>query len=323
MPTDAEFIDQVITNAIATANEFSGLVATSADRIIQETNAVTSTGYDYYRVDPVITAVEPAVPDVENASITYEAQFDKLVALMSSKLAGFFVDFYPLDSDAFDEATAWLVNSITNGGTGIKPEIEAQIWQRAKDRIIVESIRTEKQITSGYAARGFVLPSGAMLNQVQQARFAASAQISEASREVATKQAEMEVENIRFAVGKAIDSRAQAMNAAADYIRALMSAPDAAAKIAGLDADAKARMISATSDLYRARLTRDQLVINAQSDRMKVGEHFETWMHDHLQNKIDSKVRAAASAADVYGATAQAALASINAIAGSSTSSFA
>lgn len=323
MATDAEFIDQVITNAMATANDFTDLAAASAQQIIKETEGVTATAYNYYQQDPIITASEPDVPDVENASLTYEAQLDKLVNLMSSKLSGFFADFYPLDSDAFDDATAWLVNSITNGGTGIKPEIEAQIWQRAKDRILNEATRTEKQITSGYAARGFVLPAGAMLNQVQQARFAASGQISEASREVAVKQAEMEVENIRFAVGKAIDSRAQAMSAASDYIRALMSAPDAAARMALLDSDAKARMISATSDLYRARLSRDQLVINAQSDRMRVGEHFETWMHDHLQNKIDSKVKAAAAAADVYGSTAQAALASINAIAGSSTSSFA
>lgn len=208
-----------------------------------------------------ITAIEPSVPVTEDATLTFEAQRDKIIALLSVQLGDFFNKYYPLAADAFDEATNWLVNSITLGGTGISPAVEDQIWQRGRDRVIADGLRAESQTQNEFAMRGFSLPSGALAARLQQVRFEQLSKTQEQSRDAAIKQADMTVENLRFAVDQAIKSRIAAMQAAADYIRSLMSGIDSAAKVASINSDAKARMYAATADLYRARLSRDELAM--------------------------------------------------------------
>jgi len=332
--TDAELIKEVITNALETAEEYTLRAGAEAQNIMaiatgrniptgpnQWTDRPSATA-DYVSFKARIEAIEPAVPEVENSTFTYEAQLDKLVRLLSAELAGFFNQYYPLTADGFDEATNWLVNAITNGGTGIRAEIEAQIYQRGRERLLIEGARLENKIASADAARGFVLPSGSMIAQRQEARFATLGAAGEQATTIATKQAEMEIANIRFAIEQVMDSRKSAMAAAADYIRAIASAPDSAARMASLNADAKARMMSATADMYRARLTRDQLVIGSETARMQTSASWGMGQLADAQNRIDAQVRAVISAADVYAKTASAALASLNAIASTTTSSF-
>jgi hypothetical protein len=270
-----------------------------------------------------LTAVEPAVPEVENSTLTFEAQRDQIIALLSDELAGFFNQYYPLAADAFDEATNWLVNSITVGGTGISPAVEDQIWQRDRDRVIADGARIESQTFNEFASRGFDLPPGAMAARLQEVRFAQLSKTQEHSRDAAIKQAEMEVENLRFAVDAAIKSRMGAMKAAADYIGSLMSGIDAASRVASVNSDAKARMMAATSDLYRARLARDELAMKIplanQDATLKV-----TGMNmDGYYKGADIFANGAIASAEGWARGAAASLAAVNAIVSESQNSFA
>ena len=147
-----------------------------------------------------LSAVEPGVPNVENTITTYEAQRDFLVQLMTDKLTEFFTIYYPLNTDGYDEGMDWLINTITNGGTGINPAVENQIWQRGRDRLIAEGERADSQTLLQFAQRGFSLPSGAMTKLLQANRFEQLQKLQEQSRDVAIRQAEIELENLRFAV---------------------------------------------------------------------------------------------------------------------------
>jgi hypothetical protein len=305
-------VDQIIANAIATANEQVALADAAADAAIDASNGYSSSG-----VDPIVfnlTAVEPDVPSVVNGTQTYESQLDRLVELASSQFALFFTTYYPLAADAFDEATNWLVNTITNGGTGISAAVEEQIWQRGRDRVIAEGTRASSQIVADFAGRGFSIPPGAMAGKLKELRLTQQQANNSFSRDVAVKQAEIEIETIRFAVGKAIESRAFAMQAAADYIRAIMSAPDAAARVAVINSDVQAKMISATSDLYRARLSRDELVLKSQEANLDANVKANAIDVNAFYQGIDARVRAAVGAAGVYGNAAGAALSSLNSL---------
>jgi hypothetical protein len=237
-------------------------------------------------------------------------------------LARFYVTYYPLASDAFDEATNWLVNTITVGGTGISPAVEDQIWQRGRDRVIADGQRVENQTLDGFAGRGFSIPPGALVASLQSVRFEQLLKTQEFSRDVAIKQADIEVENLRFAIDKAIDSRMRAMSAASDYIRALMTGPDTAARVASLNSDAQARMLGATADLYRARLSRDELALRIPVTNSANALQAAGISIDGFYRGIDSRVRAAGAAAGVYGQTASAALSSLSSIASVSVSAF-
>lgn len=312
---------QIITQALATANEFVAQADDAADRVfdLSEGRDISS---GYLSFPPVITAVEPVVPAVDDSLLTYDAQLNNLVGLLSNQLAGYFATYYPLAADAFDPATNWLINTITNSGTGIPEAIESQLWQRERDRFIREGARVENNLVSGYSAKGYSLAQPCMIHDLNQARYEQSGKIGISSTTIATKQAEIKIDTIKFAITQAMDSRFKAMNAASDYIRGMMMAPDSAARLASINTDAKAKMIGATSDLYRARLSRDQLVIGAQTDQMQASvQHESTWLRS-MQDKINGNVQAAVAAAQTYSAVGASAISSLNSVVSQNVSAF-
>jgi len=269
-----------------------------------------------------MTAVEPAVPEVENSMLTFDSQKDEIIALLSDELAGFFTQYYPLASDAFDEATNWLVNSITNGGTGISPAVEDMIWQRDRDRVIADGARVESQTLNEFASRGYDLPPGVMAHRIVESRFNQTSKLQESSRDAAIKQAEMEVENLRFAVEQAIKSRMAAMGAAADYIKALMGGVDAAAKVASINSDAKARMMAATADLYRARLARDELAMKIPMANQDASIKVSGVNMDGYYKGAQLYAQAAIASAEGWAESASSSLKAVTAIVQESENSF-
>ena len=310
MPSSPEqVVDLVITTATGAAGLWAGAADISAQRAVDAAN-----GYASVATPPLnylLSAIEPGVPDVENTITTYEAQRDFLVQLMIDKLAEFFTIYYPLNTDGYDEGMDWLINTITNGGTGINPAVENQIWQRGRDRVIAEGARADSQTLIQFTQRGYSLPSGAMTKLLQANRFEQLSKLQEQSRDVAIKQAEIELENLRFAVEKVVDTRLRAIATAADYIRAITNGFDSAVNIANQEAQAKAALMAATADLYRARLQRDEIAMRVpfqvSDNALKAGE----MNLDAFYRGVDAKVRGASTAAQVYGAMAQAALSSL------------
>lgn len=322
MADAVETINTIIANAIETANNSTTAAQTAAEDLI-------GTNAGFYLTPPstlsgfTVEAVEPEIPTAADSTYNYEAERDALIALLSAQLANFFTTYYPLASDAFDEATNWLVNTITNGGTGIPAALEDQIVQRARDRIIRDGQRVASGISAGYAARGFSLVQGPMVYDLNQASFEQTGKLGEASTAMAMKQAEIAIETIKFAIGKAIDSRIAAMNAAVDYIRALSVAPDAASRIAALNTDIRAKMMSAAADWYRARQSRDQMILQSKLAELTAGIDVYKHRRENATQNSQVDVQALAAAADVFAKTAQAALASLNSVVSSSVNAFA
>lgn len=317
----SEYVDAIIANALERTNQ-----ATSDARDAAQDLLNTRAGFFYTSPNPAlgfaITAVEPDVPEVADNYQRYEAERDRLIDLLSNKLADFFREYYPLTNDAYDDAVAWLVDTITNGGTGLNATIEAQIWQRARDRVITEGRRLNNQIVTGYAAKGHSLPQGSMLRKIEDARSDGYRNLSTASTDIAIKQVEIEIETIKFAITKAMEMRQIAIGAAVDYIRALASLAPDAARIAELTSDAKAKMMAATADMYRARMSRDELVLRSKITELATATEIYRHKGDMSIRSDTVDVQAVASAAEVYGRTASAALSALNSIASASSTEF-
>ena len=323
MASPESVVNEVISKASSFASLYSGAADIAAWRAVMAAEGQYTSGglipvdgdatalkssANYVPLSYSMTAVEPGVPQIENTITTFEAQRDFLVQFMIDRLTEFFTVYYPLNTDGYDEGTAWLVDTITNGGTGINPAVENQIWQRGRDRVIAEGARTDSQTLIQFSQRGYSLPAGVMVKQLQANRFEQLGRLQEQSRDVAIKQAEIEIENLRFAVNLAIDARLRALDAAANYIRALVSAFDSAVHVANLEAQAKAALIAATADLYRARLQRDEIAMRVPFQVADNTVKISSINLDAFYQGIDAKVRGASAAAGVYGAIAQAAL---------------
>ncbi len=252
--------------------EWDGITAEEPSVAAEADDSIKYFIQEYSDWAPV--AEEPPIYFPETAEETdpfyrYESERDYLTNWLTGLFANFFATYYPLSNDAFDEAVAWLENTIVNGGTGLPDEIETQIWQRHRDNIRAEIVTQKDAIYADFSARGFSLPPGALLARTTEIDNKGTLKNIEASRDLAVKRMEIEIENIKFAVEQATKLRLQAMNAANDYIKAMMLAPDTAAKLVDFANDAQAKLISATADFYRARLQRDDLLLKSWAGLME------------------------------------------------------
>ncbi|MBF0567594.1 MAG: hypothetical protein HQK95_01885 [Nitrospirae bacterium] len=97
-----------------------------------------------------------------------------------------------------------LINDVKNGGTGINPDDERLLWERAKDRQNIEAQTAIGEARRGYAAYGFTMPTGAMVSLEEGARNKAVKDASSMTRDIAIKRAELYVENRKYSLDKAI-----------------------------------------------------------------------------------------------------------------------
>lgn len=321
MATPEELINEIIANAMEIAEDYTDKVDVAAKQLIAEDGG---TYFDLPSTEVGFSpsAIEPSIPVAADTSLSFEANLDKIVALLSGQLADFFNLYYPLASDSFDEAQAWLVNIITNGGRGIDEDLEDQLWQRARDRIITDSGRIEEQIEIGFMAKGYSLPAGAMTKKASEVYLAQLGETGSQSTDIASKQFDTELETIKYAITNAIDSRKMAMDAAADYIKAIATAPSTAVDITSLDTDVQADMMSAAATWYNARLNRDDLIL--KSSLADLSADMELWKgrKGFAVDAARTNVNALAAAATTYGQSAAAALSSLNSIVTTATNSF-
>lgn len=190
----------------------------------------------------------------------YQGTADEIKAMLADGLTTFLTTYFPLGNE-LALAQAWVAKALSTGGTGLNATIEDQIWQRDRARVLRDAARAADQAMSTWAARGYSLPPGALVGQVAQINQDARDKIAAASRDVAIKQAEMEVENIRFAVEKAISMRTAAIQAAGDYIKTLALGPQLGVQLATSMVDAKAKIAQTMTSFYEAQIAAQELPV--------------------------------------------------------------
>lgn len=106
-------------------------------------------------------------------------------------------------TEVMDEVVGKL-RDIWAGGNGIPPAVEQAMWERAAGR---EDIEVSRQISAAYtefSSRGFTAPPGMLTARVDAIQEEASIRKQGASREIAIRMAELQVENMRFAVEQGV-----------------------------------------------------------------------------------------------------------------------
>lgn len=223
--------------------------------------------------------------------------------------------FFPKYSDGLEEAEDWLIDVIQNGGTGLPEAIENALWERARSRELFEAYRLEDEAVNAFAIRGFSLPTGALAKRLLMVQMEASNKSSTISRDIAIKQAEFELETIKYAVEKASNLRVQIAQATLNYIQAYIQTPALAIDKAKSINDAHAKLWSSATDYYRSLQSDAELTLkwgeivsdNAKAN-IKYGVDLDT-------ATIEGKAKTAVGAADAAAKAAAAALSAQNTIA--------
>lgn len=189
-------------NLPATPTPFSGEIAGSAPTLKE----------DFNYPDAPITVL-PDVPtfellEIPNAPDLSIPDFSESLPTATSVVPPA-NNFYWGDEDSFSDecltaVQAKLCDWIQNGGTGLLPHIEQAIYDRGRNREDINSVRVEQQVLTEQVARGFSRPQGSTYAALDFSTQESQNKIADLSREIMIKQAEMEQQNIQFAIQQTI-----------------------------------------------------------------------------------------------------------------------
>lgn len=265
-------------------------------------------------------AIEPIVNIPAQAEGASLAKFYELstavIAQLSSEYTRWIDTYMPDECGYLEKAQQWICDTLTNGGTGINPVVERQIWDRERSRTLRELERNENETVNTWAGRGYPLPPGMLTNQILVLRRDANDKIAQASRDAAIKNVEIEIENVRFAVKTANEFYATAIGAAGDFIKSLAVGPTSAMQVIPSVTDSQSKLIGASTDLFRARISFEELKMKATMTPAEYEQQARIKNADWIMEQVKLQVQAAVEAARNLGTQTAATLNSLHAATG-------
>jgi hypothetical protein len=293
--------------AIQKADEAKAATDAAIAQAANPTQMVES-GLTYSVVVPTPPTLIPFDPN--SADARYQAYEAEIAAFLTGNFTTFITQFYPT-SAYLTYAQAWIERALTTGGTGLNASIEAQLWERDRSRLMRENDRARDEITSRWTGKGYPLPPGAFVSELARLDDDLRDKIAQASRDVAIKSFDTEIENIRFAVGQALALRQQALSLAFDYIRALALAPNIGAQVSTAIAEVETRMVTATTALYAAQVQAAELPLRIATTDAELRQRAK---EANLKSSIEAQHDRVVSATAAANSLGSVAAASVNAL---------
>jgi hypothetical protein len=314
-----DLVNSIIAAAQVTADKATGKAIGYADDAITASTSVTD-------LNPIPTVTKPTaiVPEKPPAAdeaedkfrTTFSELFNQLGPEFDSRLNAFLARFFPvIDVCLQTSVDQWICNTITNGATGIPVTVENQIWERSRARELKDAARRDDELVAQWAGRGFSIPPGALYDAQQKAQQDLSEKISTHSRDVAIKQVEIQIETIKFAVGKGIELRLGALEAAGRYIQSWLEVGKIAVEYANGILRSRSYLYQALAAYYDALIRSERLIYDWGNDTRTLTIRQQEAFVALVTSNTKARVEAAISAANSVGGVARAALAAQNTLA--------
>ena len=156
--------------------------------------------------------------------------------LANAYVDGMMAKFAPNHKDGMAALEAKLTEFMA-GGTGIPSEVEDAIYARGRARNDEEAKRMQDATFLDVAARGFTLPTGALVSLLSKARQESAANSNKTNNEIMIQQADLEQKNIQFAISTSAALRTTVLGLTNSWLQGLVSlngqALDAAKSVMG------------------------------------------------------------------------------------------
>lgn len=263
-----------------------------------------------------INVTPPDLADLETLlANAYSGDLASLKQQMDNMLEDFLDKYFPDYTAKLKTISDWLDNTIKNGGTGIPPAIEQAIFDRAKGRGDALAIQAEDSAFRAYAQRGYPLPPGILTEKIDAIHQENQNELNRTNREIMIKQAELEVEQIRFAIDQGVRLHIGMLNAGQAYMGSIVALAGQGLAYARALIDAILGLYQITHAYVRAAVDAEELGL--RYDQIKINRDLSVNQLDvnAFQAKIDARVNAALAAAKSMGDQAAAAVGSQNTLA--------
>ena len=165
--------------------------------------------------------VEPALPERPSAETV---ALGELLAIVPPEFGGLNLPTFDAEAPEFTAVLpntnlVWTPQAYTSpsltalqakiatmlaGGTGLPPVIEQALFDRTRARADVEGERRTQEAFHTYAARGFDMPPGMLVEAVDLVRENNRLDAATTNRDILVQAATWEIENLRFAVTQGI-----------------------------------------------------------------------------------------------------------------------
>jgi hypothetical protein len=99
---------------------------------------------------------------------------------------------------------AKLLTSLTSGGTGLGAEIEAAIWDRARNRLEVEHVKLHDDTLSYFSSRGWTTPPGVLAARIKEVSTETTRQLLDLNRDISVEQARLAQEQIKVIIATVV-----------------------------------------------------------------------------------------------------------------------
>lgn len=210
-------------------------------------------------------------------------------------------------TEVMDDVLA-VIRNIWAGGNGIPAAVENAIWERAANREDLDTARAISAATIEFASRGFTSPPGMLVQRIDAIRDDAMLKKQSLSRDIATRMAELQVQNVKWACEQAV----AAENVLFNIWNNMAQRQFEAAKI---QLDSQLAMYNAQVALFNAqqsaRATEAQIYktqIEARIDTFKAqleGEIARGTLNEQKVKIYSEQIRALLSDVEIYKAEMQ------------------
>jgi hypothetical protein len=270
---------------------------------------------DLYDPEKPSVGVPLFTPDIDLGELMDLASENGVIFFtqkLSDEFTRFMNSWYP-DYNVYVDTLQSRVMAMLNGGTGLPADIEAAIWERGRSRIGKDYLALTQTVSGEFAGRGFTLPTGVMAARLDEAKFAGHATVAGFSRDVAIRQAEIAIENLKFAMTMADEHRKNAINAAIEYVGSIItSVLDRGIQKAQLIVQAKTALWNASNDYYRTLIQNGDLLLRYEALLEERSVEIARLMTTIAQSDTDRYTQGAVAGAQSMASIAASAYSSLN-----------
>lgn len=212
------------------------------------------------------SSYEMEVQVATDAPITnvFDKAYNAALPIMRQNLARqveeFIERFAPGSTQRLLELEEFISEQINGACTSLPPNVEQQLFDRARGRARVAAVEAAGNTMREVAARGFTLPTGMMLAQMDKAFQEERDTVAKAATDIATMQAELILKNTQFAVTTAKELRTTVFSHALEYSRNLLSINQQASEYARNMSDVLLAAYESERAMYQQYLTYLQLL---------------------------------------------------------------
>ena len=171
---------------------------------------------------PSFDAIAPT--EIPTTPTNYEERFTaayrdaapSTIAMLDGQVDAMLTQYNPRYAEQMAAIESQLATYMA-GGTGLNAAAETAIYERSKSKTSAEARRLQDANWVDAAARGFTIPTGALMAGNSRARQAGADLNAQAARDIVVLQAEMEQKNLQFSVTTSTNLRQTMLSAALAY----------------------------------------------------------------------------------------------------------